>query len=128
MLVGDSLAVSHRPKPTPSASSQTQTTAGIHEATLTHVQPPHERYPPVHDTKLLVVRPEQHHAVARPVDGLERVGRRLGDAGGVERHVAEAGAQVLGEVVAGGAVLRVAEDGDVGVEGLEVLAGVLGRV
>lgn len=75
-----------------------------------------------------MVRPEQHHAVARPVDGLERVGRRPGDAGGVERHVAEAGAQVLGEVVAGGPVLRVAEDGDVGVEGFEVLAGVLGRV
>ena len=95
---------------------------------LTHIEAAHKGDLLVNDAQLLVVGPEQHPAVARAVYSFESVYGGLGDARGVEGKVLEAGGEVLGEVIAGGGVVGVSEDGDIGVQRLEVMTGVLRRV
>lgn len=72
-----------------------------------------------------MVGPEQHHAVAGAVNSLKCVDGCLGDTCRLEGEVLEAGGEVLGEIVARRGVVRVAEDGDIGVQRLKVLTGVL---
>jgi len=66
-----------------------------------------------------VVGPEQDDIVAGAVDGLEGIARDLTQVEGVEGQGAEA------SQVGGRGVVRVSEDADVWVEGLQSMFGVL---
>lgn len=69
-----------------------------------------------------MVRPEQDHPVGRAIQRLNCIAAGLGQV--KVRQVRERVAQLGHEVVAGGRVIRVSEDVDVGMHRLEGLSGV----
>lgn len=82
-----------------------------------HIQPAHEAEFAIHDEELLVVGPEEHHAVGGAVESLDGIARRLGKVPVGE--VGEGLAEFSRQVVPGRRMVRVSKDANVGVQGLQ---------
>lgn len=92
---------------------------------LTSIEAAHESNLVIHNTQLLVVRPEEHDIIVRAVQGLQSISRQLGQAECAQRQVRERRLELGANLLARWGVIRVSEYLDVLVEGLQVVFGVL---